>query len=205
MKKIIYFTTISTILLITSCVKQNYQNANAQLASPESSLSISKEEFQNILSEMKSQEKTPHWWVKFVNFVKVHTGNSQVYLNGQPLCDWAFHCGPCPGICLGSVAPDLSADSTDEILNEMSRIKLTVIEKNDSTNNTKMIIEMPNSINYQVVRENYFDVSISEELPSYLALEAGYNSIIVLAGNYPIIYDTTNEVLRTIVNISVVQ
>ena len=68
-----------------------------------------------------------------------------------------------------------------------------------------MIIEMPNSIEYQVVRENYFDVSINEELPSYLALEAGYNSILVQAGNYPIIYDSTNEVLRTIVNISVVR
>lgn len=205
MKKIINLTTILTILMITSCIKQNYKNENVRLPENKGHLTISKEEFQSILFDLKSQEKTPEWWIRLIKFVRSNTGQAQRYIDGIPQCSGNYPCGPCPGICITSITSDLNADSADALISDMSRIKLTVIAKNDSTNDTKMIIEMPISLSNQAVHDNYFNVTTNEELPSYLAQETGFSSIFVDAGNYPIIYDSANSVLRTIVNITVIQ
>jgi hypothetical protein len=212
MKKLIISSGIilSSIILFVGCQKDQINNevTTDQVTNELSNkLDISEKEFKYILSELNSQEKAPPGWLqKFKDWVNAHTGNSQQYENGQPVCFGNGGCGPCPGICFGSGIMSGGNDgqvTQEEFVLGIRAIALAIIEKNGNAAQKKMVIEIPSQYDQDIIINNRFEVESDEQLASFYVNAAGYNSITVKAGTYPVITSPKDGVTRTIVNISV--
>ena len=168
---------------------------------------ISLEEFQQILDSKNSLEKSPPWFEKFKKWVRAHTGNSQILVDGQPTCFGNGGCGPCPGICFGSSIVD-GGDNGDPVSDKefilgLRAIAFSIFENQSNANKRKMVIQIPSEYADDFIMNNLFEVESDEFLPMFYVSESGFNSITVEEGRYPVIVSANDGMTRTIVNITV--
>ena len=199
----------ASVISFNSCQKElsrNESSLHQNTLIEEEKLDISIEEFQQILLEVNSLEKVgPAWWERFKDWVNSHSGNSQQYVNGQPACFGDGGCGPCAGACFGSAAPNDNdgAITTEQFALGLRAVAFSIIEKNDDGIQRKMLIQIPNQYKHDFIMDKILRVGNDEELPAFYVSEAGFNSIKVKAGLYPVIESPQNGISMTIVNISV--
>ena len=191
-----------------SCQKKKIEfNPSKSLSenSNQEKLDISFDEFNLILADLNSTNRAaPGWWENFKKWIKSHSGNAQQYVNGQPSCFGSGGCGPCAGICFGSIIDGGGGSggvSESEFVLGLRALAFSIIEKNGGAPQKKMVIEIPD-YEEDFVKDNKFVVNNDEYLPSFFATEAGLNSIMVKAGTYPAITSPQDGITRTIVNIT---
>jgi hypothetical protein len=207
MKKTLFSIVVVFITItMTSCFKSEGNNLSTSIASAESQFTISKSEFENVLRELNSSERTPNWIVSLIKWGKRHTGTPQRYNNfGVPECSGNYNCGPCPGFCMFPpsiefVSDSLITDFNDSILG-LRPVLFKLIQKADSTQLHKLIIEYPTQFDSEILRNESINFDYDEILPSGLTDFSGYNEIRIIAGTYPIIRDLNSGRTMTIVNI----
>ena len=141
--------------------------------------------------------------------MKAHTGNTQRYNNGEPVCMGNGGCGPCPGICFGSTMYD-GGDNGGELTDEeyelgLRAISLTILEDPDNETENQLLIGFPSEIESEFIFEEMFIIDSEEYLPEFYCYEAGYSTIEVEPGNYPIATTKSQDdnLTYTVVNISI--
>jgi hypothetical protein len=207
MKKTLFSIVVVFITItMTSCFKSEGNNLSTSIVSTEPQFTISKSEFENVLRELNSSERTPNWWISFIKWTKRHTGKSQEYNNfGVPVCPGNYYCGPCPGICffpqsIEFVGDSLITDSNDSIL-ELRPVLFKLIEKADSTHLHKLIIEYPTQFDSEFLKNESISFDYDEILPPGITDVSEYNVIRIIAGTYPIIRDLNSGRTMTMVNV----
>jgi hypothetical protein len=208
MKKLILAVSAFAMIAMVACQKEEVaiNPATSTVQNPGvENLDISVEEFSQILTELHSTDRAPGWWEDFKKWVKSHTGNSQQFVNGQPVCVGNGGCGPCPGICFGSIMDGGSNGggvSQAEFQVGLRAIAFSIVRQAGNPHIRRMIIEIP-EYEGDFIHGNKFRVEADEYLPAFFASEAGVNSIKVKEGNYPVIGSPQDDVTLTIVNIEI--
>ena len=186
------------------------QSLSKQTKPLSQNLDISLEEFQQIINSDNSSNKRPNgWWEKFKKWVKAHSGNSQQYdAEGQPICSGGGACGPCPGICFGGGIKDGGNNgwevSEEEFNQGLRAIAFSIFENIGNPNKRKMVVQIPSEYeNDFIFNNNVFKIENDETLPTFYSNEAGFDSITVKSGIYPVIKFPKKGMTMTIVNITV--
>jgi hypothetical protein len=205
MKKLIYGGLLIAAVGIgfIGCEKDITETNDKIENSQDNKLSISLQEFQNILS-INNAEKAGPGWEKFKKWVKAHTGNTQRYNDGQAVCMGNGGCGPCPGVCFGSTMYDGgdNGELTDEEYNlGLRAISLSILE---SSNEYLLLIAFPTIFENEFISNDIFIIDDTEYLPDFYSTEAGYSAIAVEPGNYPVIQNQDDSLTYTIVNIGLI-
>jgi hypothetical protein len=216
MKKIIMFSSIAMAGLILNVACEKEQDLNQEISqnfksSEDEKLNIDLQEFQIILDEVQSteingiQEKAPKWWNKFTDWVKSHSGSSQKWVNGQPSCFGDGGCGPCAGACFRSIETggDNGHITQEEFVQGFRAIAFSIIEKNENGIQRKMIIEIPYQFESDFIMDNKMRVSDDEFLPEFFVKKAGFKSVKVESGLYPVVQNPQMGRSFSIVNIVV--
>lgn len=189
----------SVAFIFTSCNKEsetpivNQPNNNIEQT-------IDENKIKEILSQINSKtELSPDWWERFKSWVKEHTGNSQKYQDGQPVCAGNGGCGPCAGICFNlSMAPLPDGNLSDHDYNNgLRKFEFGIVE-NQSTNELKVLLEFDANDN-QIIDDGSLIILNDEIVSSELTSLTEYSSITLHSGNYPV-FEDENGKLQTIVN-----
>jgi ferredoxin len=170
----------------------------------ENTFEAKKNELQNILKDLNSQEKVgPGWWEKFKDWVHTKTGTSQRWVNGQPACFGDGACGPCAGICpFGIVAGGEVGNITDSELSAGFRpLLFTFVENSDSE--IRLIVEIPSTFKSDFVTNNGVYVAEDSYLPEFLVTPINANTILIKKGFYPAIIDSISGNAQTIIDIQI--
>ncbi len=211
MKKLIYGSLFLAILGIgiVGCKKETINEGITPTSVVESNkdiYDISLEEFEYILNSQNSEEKAPPWWEKFKKWVNSHSGSSQIYVEGQPSCSGGGGCGPCAGLCVGGMVANDNNDgqiSAEDLSLGLSPIAFSIFVNSADENQIKLVIQIPLEYEENFIMNGTFRVEKDEVLPSFYVNEAGFNSILMKKGIYPVIRSSIDGMSRTIVNITV--
>jgi hypothetical protein len=211
MKKIIYGISFLFLLgiLIISCQKEVAKDKSVQkqiIQQTTKKLDISLDEFQQIINSNNSTRAASGWWQRFKKWVKAHSGNSQKYVDGEPVCAGHGGCGPCPGVCFrkGIIdGGDNEIVSEKEFAQGWRAIAFSIFENKSNHNIRKMVIQIPSEYETDFILNNVFEVENNERLPSFYSKEAGFHSITIKSGIYPVIRSPKEGMTKTIVNIMV--
>ncbi len=143
MKRLIYITLLASIF--SGCQKNGFNSKISRNKQFVIEYDISMEEFHQVLSSRQIQTKKSGWWEKFKMWVKAHTGNSQKYVDGQPVCSGNGGCGPCPGICFGGSLIDGRGSggvlTEEEVSVGLRPVSLSIFENEENPIDKKMVIK----------------------------------------------------------------
>lgn len=165
---------------------------------------ISADEIQSIINSVYSNTEAPDWWVKFKKWVKSHIGVNQRYDEfGQPLCSGDMECGPCPGICLVGIGMTGTTNNNNYVSQAnyalgFRALGINVIE-NINTNETKIMFEFNLDLN-NFVEDGILYIDSDSDLSTNIVNEAGYTSITILHGEYPVFETNSSGIYSTVVN-----
>jgi ferredoxin len=201
MKKLIFGTLFLALVGIGgfSC-KKNHEIKT--LSKTENTFESQKNELQNILKDLNSEEKDgPGWWEKFKDWVHTKSGTSQRWVNGQAACFGDGGCGPCAGMCpFGLVeGGDVGNISDSELSAGFRPLLFTFVE--NSEKEIRLIVEIPNSYKSDFVTNNGVYVAEDTYLPAFLVAPIKANTILIKKGFYPAIIDSVSGNAQTIVDI----
>ncbi len=201
MKKLILGTLFLALVGIGSfsCEKNREIKSSSKT---ENTFEVKKIELENILRDLNSQEKAgPGWWEKVKDWVHSKSGSSQKWVNGQPACFGDGGCGPCAGICpFGLVHGGPFGNISDIELSAGFRPLLFSFVEN-SNNEIRLIVEIPNSYKVDFVMNNGVYVAEDTYLPNFLVKPMKASSIIIKKGFYPAVIDTLSGNAHTIIDI----
>ncbi len=203
MKKLIFGTLFLAIVGIGgfSCEKNQEIRTSSKT---ENTFESQKNELQNILKDLNSEEKVgPGWWEKFKDWVHTKTGTSQRWVNGQPACFGNGGCGPCAGICpFGLVEGGEVGNISDSQLSAGFRPLLFTFVEN-SENEIRLIVEIPSSYKNDFVTNNGVYVAEDSYLPKFLVTPLKSNTILMKKGFYPVIIDSVSGNAQTIIDFQI--
>jgi ferredoxin len=203
MKKLIFGTLFLALVGIGgfSCEKNQEIKTSSKT---ENTFESQKNELQNILKDLNSEEKVaPGWWEKVKDWVHSKSGSSQRWVNGQPSCFGDGGCGPCAGFCpFGIVAGGEDGNITDSELSAGFRpLLFTFVENSDSE--IRLIVEIPSSFKSDFVTNNGVYVAEDSYLPEFLVKALKANTILIKKGFYPVIIDSVSGNAQTIIDIQI--
>ncbi|HEX4888740.1 MAG TPA: hypothetical protein VFV37_11885 [Luteibaculaceae bacterium] len=171
-------------------------------------LTISQSELTGILKSLNSANKVPEWWKRFKDWVNAHTGHSQIYIYGEPICEGRYSCGPCPGICFRAGLTEGGENgsvSVEDMASGLRPVALTLLEKRLEGQGftRRLLIEIPIQYEGEFINNSIFRVESDESLPDFFSNGAGFESVIVKGGAYPTFRDPVNGKIITLTDVVV--
>jgi len=198
-KKIIISIIVFAIMGITFLACEKTETTEPVINIEQSSISISDNEIREIISSLHSTNKTPsNWWDDIKAGAKVHTGGTQVYVNGQPICSGNYNCGSCPAICLTGRTINGSLNGPNGELDKVTNtdynlgyraLSFTIIENYD-TEERKIMIEFKEDYD-DFVRNGKLYVDKDFELTDDILEKLELTSATIFAGEYEVVDEGT--------------